>query len=116
MEIRYLGFEQQQNARAYRFDVIEKGQPSKHCVVTADLALFLAHHVGIQEGPTLSANKLVADLQSQVEGSHELTDFDLRSHATARTLADAERAMRKSGHRRPLAGADAKSSWRNFGI
>ncbi len=41
MEVRYLGFEQQLNARAYRFDVIEKGQPARRFIVTADLALFL---------------------------------------------------------------------------
>lgn len=118
MELRYLGFDQQKNARTYRFDVLEKGQPSRHFVVTADLALFLAHHVGIQEGPTLCANKLSADLENNVDGSHELTADDLRSHASARTLAEAQRAeQRRNTRRRPTPATSAEGSpWRNFGI
>src|ERR1051325_7255560 len=61
MQLRYLGFDQLQNARAFRFDIITKGEVTKHAVVTADLALFLQHHVGIQDGPTLCASKLSAD-------------------------------------------------------
>ena len=30
MEVRYLGFEQRQNARSYRFDVVEKGPFHSH--------------------------------------------------------------------------------------
>jgi len=122
MEVRYLGFEQQQNSRAYRFEVMEKGKTPRRFVVNADLSLFLANHVGIQEGPTLSANKLTADLEKNVEGAHELTGDDLRSHANARTLAEAQRAeMRKGVRRRPTPSAAAatgeeRSPWRNFGL
>ena len=102
MEVRYLGFEQQQSARSYRFDVVEKGQPAKRFVVTADLSLFHTHGVGIQEGPALSANKLVADLESDFAGAHELTGEDLLSYVNARSLAEARRAeMRKAPRRRP---------------
>jgi hypothetical protein len=113
-----LGFEQLRNARAYRFDVIEKGQPARHFVVTADLTLFLAHRVGIQEGPTLCANKLTADLEGNVDGNHELNAEDFRSHVTARSLADAQRAeARRTHRRRPTpAPAEERSPWRNFGI
>ena len=41
MEVRYLGFEQRQNARSYRFDVVEKGPPARRFIVSADLSLFL---------------------------------------------------------------------------
>jgi len=122
MEVRYLGFEQQQNSRTYRFEVIEKGQAPRRFVVTADLALFLTHHVGIQEGPTLSAAKLTADLDKNFDGAHELTGDDLRSHANARTLAEAHRAeMRKGTRRRPTpspsaAPGEERSPWRNFGL
>lgn len=118
VEVRYLGFEQQRNARAYRFDVIEKGKPPRHFVVTADLALFLAHRVGIQEGPTLCSNKLSADLEKSLEGAHELTADDFRSHVDARSLADAQRAeMRRTHRRRPTpAPAEERSPWRNFGL
>ena len=123
MEVRYLGFEQQQNPRTYRFEVIEKGQAPKRFVVIADLGLFLIHHVGIQEGPTLCASKLTADLEKNFDGAHELTGDDLRSHADARILAEAHRAeMRKGTRRRPVPSAAAaaageeRSPWRNFGL
>lgn len=120
MEVRYLGFEQQQNSRAYRFEVTQKGQPSRRFIVTADLSLFLTHHVGIQEGPTLSASKLTADLDRQFEGVHELTSDDFRSHANARSLAEAQRAEARKGGRRssppPTPAGAERSSWRNFGL
>jgi hypothetical protein len=116
MAFRYLGFEQRQNARVYRFDVAEKGQPSRHCTVTADLALFLTHRVAIQEGPVLSATKLAADLEKNFDGTHELTEEDLRSHVTARTLAVAHRAETRRAPRRRPTNVDEKSPWRNFGI
>jgi hypothetical protein len=116
MQIRYLGFEQLKNARAYRFDVVEKGQPNKEFTVTADLALFLEHHVGIQEGPSLCASKLTADLENSCEGEHQLTSADLRAHADARTAEEHRRAeARRSGVRRSVAPATPHehSPWRN---
>jgi hypothetical protein len=114
-----LGFEQRQNERAYRFDVVEKGQPPRHFIVTADLTLFLTHRVAIQEGPTLSASKLAADLERNSDGAHELTADDLREHTRARCLADAQRAeMRMNRRRRPAASpvpAEERSPWRNAG-
>jgi hypothetical protein len=102
MEVRYMGFEQQQNARAYRFDVVEKGQPARRFIVTADLALFHTLGVVIQEGPALSASKLVADLERDFAGIHELTAQDLRAYVMARSVADAKRAeARKAPRRRP---------------
>ena len=80
-----MGFEQRQNARAFQFSVMEKGQPSRHFVVTVDLGLFLANRVALQEGPTLSASKLTADLARNFEGEHELTASDPVSGAQATT-------------------------------
>jgi hypothetical protein len=119
MDIRYMGFEQQKNARAYRFDVVVKGVPNKRCVVTADLALFLRNRVALQEGPTLSANKLSSDLENNHEGEHELTDQDLRLHTEARLQAEATRAEKRGGRRPPAATPGAqqqRSHWRNFGL
>ena len=102
MEARYLGFEQQQGARSYQFDVVEKGQPAKRFIVTADLSLFQTHRVGIQEGPALSASKLLADLESDCAGAHELTAEDLVSYVKARSMAEARREdMRKDPRRHP---------------
>jgi len=110
MEVRYLGFEQRQNARSYRFDVVEKGELSRRFIVTADLSLFHALGVVIQEGPSLCAGKLVADLERNVFGAHELTAEDLRAYVNARSLAEAKRAeMRKAPRRRP---SPERSPWR----
>jgi len=119
VEIRYLGFDQRQNSRVYRFDVRADGRLTKQASVTADIAVFRDHSVGIQEGPVLSGNKLTSDLERGWEGEHELTAADVRAYADAKALADAQRAAtRKAPRRRPGVQAETqqKSPWRNFGI
>ena len=118
MNLRYLGFEQTKNARAYQFDLIEKGHPARQFVVTADLSLFLAYRVALQEGPTLSATKLAADLQRDFEGAHELTGEDLRLYVNARLLAETERIERRGrGRRRPESPASNEGlASEGFGI
>jgi hypothetical protein len=115
MELRYLGFDQLQNARAYRFDAIAKGEATRQFVVTVDLALFRTHRVGIQEGPSLCAHKLTADLEGSPQDSHELTTEDLRAYAEARANAEARKIeLRKSGLRRSKAPVEnPQSTWRN---
>lgn len=118
MEVRYLGFDQRQNSRAYRFEVRIDGRLSKQVSVTADLAVFRNYSVGIQEGPLLCGNKLTADLERGWEGEHELTAADLRTYVDAKALA-AERAGNRESHRR-RAGVQAeiqqKSASHTFGI
>ena|SRR5689334_13973918 len=120
VEIRYLGFDQRDNSRVYRFDVQTVGRPMKEVSVTADMVVFRDHRVGIQEGPILSGNKLTADLGRGWEGEHELTLADVRAHADAKARADAERgSARKAPRRRPgvpTGLTQQKSPWRNFGI
>jgi hypothetical protein len=77
MQVRYLGFDQQQNARSYRFEGTEEGQPTRRFTVNADLTLFLAHRVSIQEGPTLAASKLAGLDSNFDDGVYELTSEDL---------------------------------------
>ena len=87
--------------------------------VSADMVVFRDHRVGVQEGPFLSGNKLTADLGRGWEGEHELTDADVRAHADAKALADAERARAHSAPRRRFgvpAETQQKSPWRNFGM
>ncbi len=103
----------------YRFDVRTGDLVGKQVSVTADIAVFRNHRVGIQEGPLLSGNKLAADLERGWEGEHELTAADVRAYADSKALADARRASaRKAPRRRPGVRADTpqKSPWRNFGI
>ena len=115
MEVRYLGFEQQQNARSYRFDVVEKGQPVRRFIVTADLVMFHTFGVVLQEGPSLSASKLVADLAGEVAGTHELTAQDLRAYVDARSMASAKRAEGRKAPRRRPTQPEARSTWRDLG-
>jgi hypothetical protein len=101
MELRYMGFDQQRNTRRYRFDGLSKGSPTAHFVVTADIALFLAHRIGIQEGPSLCARKLSQDLEGHKHGAHELTAEDLLSFTKARKAAEERKAeARKSAFKR----------------
>jgi hypothetical protein len=117
MEVRYLGFDQKQNCRVYRFSVRAEGQLAEQVSVTVDMAVFRDYSVGIQEGPILSGNKLTADLKRGWLGDHELTAADVRAYADAKALAGAAGA-RKGPRRRPEAPAEAqqKSPWRNFGL
>ncbi len=89
MELRYMGFEQSRNTRCYRFDRIVKGEPSVRFTVSADLTLFLSHSIQIQDGPSLCAGKLAADLAQSRTGEHQLTNEDLVAHAQARATAQA---------------------------
>jgi len=51
--LRYVGFEQVQGLRAYRFERTVSGEDMKIVVVTTDLALFTRHRVLLQQGPGL---------------------------------------------------------------
>lgn len=51
--LRYVGFNQAGSARLYKFERIKPGEPTETLVVTADMALFRKHRVGLQEGPGL---------------------------------------------------------------
>jgi hypothetical protein len=91
VEFRYLGFDQHENARAYRFDSVATGRPTRYFTVSADMGLFLAHRVGIQEGPNLCVHKLASDLEMNSEARHELTGDDLRAHLAAVALTAAQK-------------------------
>lgn len=101
MEYRYMGFDQNQNMRVYRFDGLNKGEPAVHLVISADLTLFRTHRIGIQDGPGLCAHKLSAGLEAQADANFELTNEDFQAHAYARAEAEARRAgSRKNAPRR----------------
>ena len=101
MEVRYLGFDQQQGQRVYRFDVGGKGELRRQVVVTAELALFQTQRVPIQDGPNLCAQKLAADLAMEFDGDHRLTLDDLKQHAQAHAAELARKAeARQNGARR----------------
>ena len=101
MELRYLGFDQKQSTRAYRFEGLTQGEPTIQLVVTADLGMFLEHRIGIQEGPSLCAHKLASDAQTPRRANLGLTSDDLRALVEARVVAVNRKAeLRRSGPRR----------------
>ena len=105
MQLRYMGFDQHDNTRAYKFDGVEAGHLVEHLVITADLTLFLKHHVSIQEGPDLCARKLTADLAGIGPHDHQLTNEDLLAFVAARADEEAHKAelRRKANRRRGFA-------------
>jgi hypothetical protein len=92
MQFRYMGFDQQQNTRIYRFQGLMKGEPVRNLVITVDVGLFRMHRIHMQDGPMLCAAKLASDLENPQIGSHELNDQDFRTHATARATAEIQKA------------------------
>ncbi len=109
MQLRYMGFDQTKAVRVYRFDSVVDRAPAVRYLVTADLALFLKHHIGIQEGPTLCARKLASDLEAPEQREHTLTNDDLLAYVAARSDAEARKAAaRKPGVRRrsPMQNGD----------
>jgi hypothetical protein len=109
MELRYLGFDQEQNTRAYRFEGLTKGEPTIVLIVTADMALFLKHRIGIQEGPSMCVHKLASDTQTPRPANLEITNEDLRVLAEARIAAvNRKAALRRNGTPRHYPRRSAK--------
>jgi cold shock CspA family protein len=95
IRFRYMGFEHKENIRAYRFDRISVGEQIKTFIVTADLALFAKHHVGIQDGPTLCLHLLMAELDTadateRAPSECSLTDRDMLAHLACRPTPGAK--------------------------
>jgi len=100
MELRYRGFDQAQNTRVYEFDCRAEDKSTTRFAVSVDMALFLRHHVGIQEGPTLCAQKLTTDFEAQHRDEHKLTNADLLAYVAERTATKARKAeSRGASHR-----------------
>lgn len=93
MSLRYIGFEQFLNKRLYKFECQATGYPATHLVVSADLTLFSAHGVNIQDGPTLCAQRLAAVPVVPQQKYLELTDQEFRSHAARQAFAEQEKAV-----------------------
>ena len=105
-----MGFDQENSTRTYRFDCIEKGEPTAHLLIDVGMDLFLKNGVAIQDGPVLCAKKLASDLQQVLTGKHTLTDEDLVAFAAACADSAARRAEarlrqpRRTAQSRPYSG------------
>jgi hypothetical protein len=93
MQLRYMGFDQAKNIREYKFDGAAEGK----IVVSADLALFVKHHVGLQEGPSLCLKRLSTNLETLQPVPHELTSSDVADYVSAQAaVAERKTSLRKS--------------------
>jgi len=106
--IRYVGFEQKQNVRVYKFDRRSPGEETVTFVVTADLALFSKHHIAIQEGPALCLRALMTELEAASgvrSGSPcQLSEQDLLAHIARRPI---QAPRRRPMPRKPTAAPNA---------
>ena len=99
IRLRYMGFEQTGSMRAYRFDRVLPGEETRTFVVTTDLALFRKHHVGIQDGPALCLQALLAELHTagplcSRPLRRALSDQDMLAHLASRPAPRAKPRFR----------------------
>ncbi len=101
-DLRYLGFDQAQEVREYKFDAVSTGCAPEHFLVRVELPLVRKHNISVQELPSLCMRKLAADLAARPQApDHELAECDLTEFAAARA-AKLERKRPKApsgGHR-----------------
>jgi hypothetical protein len=87
--VRYVGFEQQGNIRAYRFEPIAPIKESQSFTMEVDLTLFRTHHVNLQEGPALCLQLLMSELVAAGADSGStlrcsITDQKMSAYVAAR--------------------------------
>ena len=101
IQIRYVGFDQNEHIRTFRFHAIVSGEQTRDCAVRTDVRVFQKHHIGIQEAPSLCARILTMQLGSPDEQmvhplEATLGEKDLLAHLASRTVS-----VRKPFRRRP---------------
>jgi cold shock CspA family protein len=115
--VRYLGFEQTGNVRAYKFERLSPGGEKQTATVSTDLALFLTHHIGLQDGPVLCLRLVTAELDavdpdSRLPFQRSLTDADMLAYLASRPTPE----KRSRNIRANLASANpGKHVWRGTG-
>jgi hypothetical protein len=62
--LRYAGFDQTGDIRAYLFQRVVIAEKNKLIVVAAEISLFVKHRVRIQDGPALCLHVLTLELEN----------------------------------------------------
>jgi hypothetical protein len=91
MSIRYSGFDQQADTRSYVFQFLVLGEKARPIVVSTEIALFLTHHIRIQDGPALCLHTLMSemngvDLTQTGTLQRQLTDQDVLAYLASQPL------------------------------
>jgi cold shock CspA family protein len=97
VELRFIGFDQTNTVRTFRFQAFIDGKEVREYAVTADITLFGKYHIGIQEGPAL-CSRLVAGLATSLteRTSLALTEKDILAHVESRRVPK-RKAFRRRG-------------------
>jgi cold shock CspA family protein len=82
--LRYVGFDQAEGIRSYKFECTPPEEEMKTVVVTTDIALFIRHRVPLQEGPGLCLRLLETESAKSRESRFALTENDLITFLAAR--------------------------------
>jgi len=98
--LRYTGFEQIGSVRTYLFNHVVIGQKSTPMVVTAEIPMFLKHHVSIQDGPALCLYVLSLEMNKPEAASadgpgHELTEDDIVAYLATKPRPAAPKGKRE---------------------
>jgi len=98
--LRYTGFEQIGSVRTYLFNRVVIGQKSTPMVVTAEIPMFLKHHVSIQDGPALCLYVLSSDISkpeaASADGpSREVTEEDIVAYLATKPRPAAPKGKRE---------------------
>jgi len=101
MQLRYVGFDQAGFVRTFRFHGIVSGEQTRDFIVTGDVRLFQKYHVGIQEGPALCVQVLLAQLELSHEVKPQASNAVLSDKDFATLVASRAVAPRKPFRRRP---------------
>ena len=84
--VRYVGFDQANAVRTFKFERTFPGEAAELFRVTTDLALFAKHQITFQEGPALCLRLLTVELE--IPGSplpqRDLTEEDILTHVARR--------------------------------
>src|SRR5712692_4012589 len=98
--LRYSGFDQVQNTRLYLFLSFVPGEKKKLIVVSAEMSLFVKHHVRIQDGPALCLRILKLemyplDLPQKELSRRVVTDEDMSAYVASRPKPEPARGKRE---------------------
>jgi cold shock CspA family protein len=105
--LRYMGFDQLGNTRAYRFERMSPGEAKETFTVVIDMGLFKRHQIVIQEGPVLCLQWLSAELEAATPKLERLspwsiTDQNMLAYVASKPAPGTKSARRGARREFPL--------------
>jgi hypothetical protein len=91
---RYVGFDQADSVRTFRFERQFTGQPPEPFSFSAKLALLTKHHISFQDARGMCSRLLTLELHSDAAFERTLTDEDIMADAEFRRGPESKRQKR----------------------